>query len=76
MSKFNRTITIFVNRGEVKMNYQEKCLISRIENLRNQLNQKGVLYNSHFTICAKTYALSTELDKLIYQYMKSFKKSV
>lgn len=75
MSKFNRTITIFVNRGEVKMNYQEKCLISRIENLRNQLNQNAE-YNNHFRICSKTYALSIELDKLIYQYMKAFKKSV
>lgn len=76
MSKFNGTITFFVNRGEVKMSYQEKCLISRIENLRKQLNQNVVLYNNHFRICAKTYALSIELDKLIYQYMKSFKKSV
>ncbi|NLX90130.1 MAG: aspartyl-phosphate phosphatase Spo0E family protein [Firmicutes bacterium] len=58
------------------MTYQEKCLTSRIESLRNQLNQNAVLYNNHFKICEKTYALSIELDKLICQYMKVFKKSV
>lgn len=58
------------------MNYQEECLISRIEDLRFQLNQNVNFHCNHFRICEKTYALSVELDKLIYQYMKVFKKTI
>lgn len=54
------------------MNSEEKCLISRIENLRKQLNQNN-LHNRPETY-AKTYALSLELDKLIFKYMIGFQK--
>ncbi len=56
------------------MNSEEKCLISRIENLRKQLNQNTNIPPSRPGTCAKTYALSLELDKLIFQYMKVFQK--
>jgi len=57
------------------MNYSEKNLISRIEHLRNQLNQNINIPNNRPGICAKTYALSQELDRLIFQYMKVFQNT-
>ncbi len=57
------------------MNYSEKNLISRIEHLRNQLNQNINIPNNRPGTCAKTYALSQELDKLIFQYMKIFQNT-
>lgn len=60
-----------------KMNYQKECLglSTRIENLRCQLNQKVDSCRGRPLTCEKTYALSLELDRLIYEYMKQCSSS-
>jgi hypothetical protein len=60
------------------MNYckQEEKLLNRIENLRKQLNKKINVKNNTPQSCPRTYAISRELDRLIYQYMIKYHKTL
>ncbi len=53
---------------------KEKKLIADIENLRRRLNCKIDPEKNAPKHCAQRYALSCQLDKLIYQYMKTIYK--
>ncbi|HAA35067.1 MAG TPA: hypothetical protein DCD97_07140 [Firmicutes bacterium] len=48
---------------------QEEKLLGRIEDLRKQLNKNINIMSNTPRSCPKTYEISRELDRLIYQYM-------
>jgi hypothetical protein len=49
----------------------EKKLLADIENLRRKLYKKFDPEKNALRHCIQTYTLSCQLDKLIYQYMKT-----
>lgn len=57
-------------------NYQEEKLLNRIEDLRKQLNKKINVRNNTPKNTPGTYALSKELDRLIYKYMTRYHKTL
>ena len=48
---------------------QEEKLLDRIEDLRKLLNKNINIKSNTPRSCPKTYEISRELDRLIYQYM-------